>query len=175
MNYSYNQNYYNPYARSFPPPNYGQGQFQQQPQQPVFQQPMQQQIQQSVQYDIPLREVKFVTSEEAKAYIVMPNSASLLIDKQQGMAYIKSADSMGQSFMESYSFKKYEQGQETGQNSTKQDTSIDLSGYVKKDELDGFVSLKEYKQLLGKVEQLQKQIIGGRTNGNGTSNGKQGN
>lgn len=54
----------------------------------------------------PVREVKFVTSEEAKACIVMPNSASLLIDKQQGVAYLKYADGMGQSFIECFKYSR---------------------------------------------------------------------
>ena len=119
------------------------------------------------QFEIPLREVKFVTSEEAKAYIVFPNTASLLIDKQQGLAYLKSADNMGQSFIETFSYKKYEQGQETPLQDTKKEEPIDLSSFIKKTDLDTLelvkkrdldkimeTSNKEYEELKKKVENL---------------------
>lgn len=150
--------------------------------QPQFQ-PMPMQPQQTQnQFEIPLREVKFVTSEEAKAYIVFPNTASLLIDKQQGLAYLKSADNMGQSFMETFSFKKYEQGQETALKDTKEEKPIDLSNYIKKSDLDTLelatkedlrniplVSREEYEDLKKKVENLAllskpTQTMGGKAN-----------
>lgn len=146
-------------------------------------QPMPMQLQQAqTQFEIPLREVKFVTSEEAKAYIVFPNTASLLIDKQQGLAYLKSADNMGQSFMEAFEFKKYEQGQETALKDTKKEDTIDLSNYIKTADLDTLevvrkgdldkimeTSRKEYEDLKKKVENLTilmkpTQTIGGKPN-----------
>lgn len=165
-NFSYgNYNNYSQYPMGYQTNMQRQGQmFNNQMPQPQLQ-PMPMQPQQTqTQFEIPLREVKFVTSEEAKAYIVFPNTASLLIDNQQGLAYLKSADNMGQSFMEAFKFKKYEQGQETALKDTKKEETIDLSNYVKKEDLGAFVGLEEYKQLLGKVEQLQKQIMGVKTN-----------
>lgn len=143
--------------------------------------PMQNQQTQN-QFEIPLREVKFVTSEEAKAYIVFPNTASLLIDKQQGLAYLKSADNMGQSFMEAFSFKKYEQGQETALQDTKKEEPIDLSSFIKKTDLDTEELVRKgdldkimeksntkYEELNKKVESLTvlmktNQNVGVKTN-----------
>lgn len=160
-----NNNYFNGF-NNYPQYPYGyqanmqrQGQmFNSQMAQPQPQQMPMQTQQPQTQFEIPLREVKFVTSEEAKAYIVFPNTAVLLIDKQQGLAYLKSADNMGQSFMETFSFKKYEQGQETALKDTKEEKPIDLSNFVQKDDLKVFASLKDYNELFEKVEELNKKI-----------------
>jgi hypothetical protein len=87
--------------RPYPYQQYAAPQFPQQPyQQPQSMMPnpqMQGQMQPPPTYEIPIQDVRFVTSEEARAYIVMPNSKALLIDKQSGIAHLKSADNMGQS------------------------------------------------------------------------------
>lgn len=87
--------------RPYPYPQYATPQFLQQP----YQQPqqmgatpqMQGQMQPAPAYEIPIQDVRFVTGEEARAYIVMPNSKALLIDKQSGIAHLKTADNLGQS------------------------------------------------------------------------------
>lgn len=157
----------NPYM-NYPQYGYGyQQQMQQRGQMANMQQPIQPRIQMPtqppmpMQYEIPLRETKFVTSEEAKAYIVMPNSASLLIDKQQGIAYLKSADNMGQSFMEIYTFTKY--GENAPKLSRSEETtpqSIDLSSYVKKDEIGAFkfAKMEDLEKLSAKIEQMAKNM-----------------
>ena len=87
--------------RPYPYPQYATPQFSpqsyQQPQPMMPPNQMQPQMQTPVPYEIPIQDVRFVTSEEARAYIVMPNSKALLIDKQSGIAHLKSADNMGQS------------------------------------------------------------------------------
>lgn len=40
----------------------------------------------------PISDVRFLTSDEMKAFIVMPNMKVLLIDKDHGVACVKSAD-----------------------------------------------------------------------------------
>ena len=82
-NYGYPQNFGNPYNRGFGMPNYMQPTYNQQPQQMV-----QQQMQQPMQYDVPIQDIRFVTSEEAKAFIVIPNTKALLIDKNSGIAHL---------------------------------------------------------------------------------------
>jgi hypothetical protein len=82
----------NPYSQypytGYTYPNYGNRQFMQ-PQQQMAQPQMQQQVQ--PQYETPIQDIRFVTSEEAKAFIVMPNSKALLIDKNSGVAHLKTA------------------------------------------------------------------------------------
>lgn len=163
---SYNFNNGGQFGNNVSPYFYGNNYYY--PQQPS-QQPIAS-IQQPVQniYEIPLRETKFVTSEQAKEYLVAPNTASLLIDKQAGVAYVKSANNMGQLFVDTYIFKKYDANQQAPQveqspqmphSDTKPEHSVDLSGYVKKDDLTalGFVTVGEYNELKAKVDSLLKQ------------------
>lgn len=52
----------------------------------------------------PITDIRFLTSDEMKAFIVFPNTKVLLIDKEHGIACLKSADAMGQSTIKMYSF-----------------------------------------------------------------------
>lgn len=169
MNYNYNPNYYgNPYTRNFPQPNYGQTQYQQPIVQPSSQQQMQQPMQ--MQYEAPIQNVGYATLKEAEAFIVYPNSKALFIDKNKGMSYLKVANNDGQSFIRY--FKQVEVSADGKPlESTKDTKSVDLSTYATKTDLEQFASLKQYNELLGKIEQLQKQIVGGRINGT-PNNGK---
>ena len=59
----------------------------------------------------PISEIRFLTADEMKAFIVMPNTRALLIDRQSGIACIKSANAMGQSEIKTYSFKEFDEAQ----------------------------------------------------------------
>lgn len=52
----------------------------------------------------PITDIRLLTSDEMKAFIVFPNTKVLLIDKEHGVACLKSADAMGQSESKMYSF-----------------------------------------------------------------------
>lgn len=84
---------YNNYNR------FGYAQYPQQPayqqQQPMYQQPMNTQ-------DMPIQAIRFMNETEAKAYIVPLMQKELLVDREKGVAYLKSADSMGQSSRDYY-------------------------------------------------------------------------
>ena len=120
-----------------------------QPTQPQMQ-PQQQQVTQQTQ-GVPIREVRFVTSDEARAYIVFPNSNALLIDSPNGMAYLKTADNMGQSFTEYFRFEKVNaDGSPIAPNQeVKKEPQIDLSMFVSKD---------DFSVLAEKVDSLQKRL-----------------
>lgn len=159
MNYGYNTpSYVNPYGRA----NYGMTNYQQ-PQYPITQ------PQQPIMQDLPIQYVGYANLKEVEAHILMPNSKAIFIDKPNNMYYEKTCNNEGQSFIKK--FKQVDtQGEERGVETNKDTHSIDLSSYVKKDELGAFVSLKQYNELLSKVEILQKQL-GGRQN-NGTKGWK---
>ena len=143
-----------------------------QPQQQMAQPQMQQQAQ--VQYETPIQDIRFVTSEEAKAFIVMPNSKALLIDKNGGVAHLKTADNMGQSVTQYF---KFEQVNADGTPLKPQEPApqIDFEQFAKKEQLNEFVTYKQYNELLLKLEAMQKILLGGnKTNGNATNNTKQG-
>lgn len=88
-NVAYPQNGYPPQYGGFYQPPYmaaQNGQAQMPPQEP------------------PISEIRFLTADEMKAFIVMPNTKVLLVDKDHGVACLKSADAMGQSTAKMYSF-----------------------------------------------------------------------
>ena len=170
----YGQNAYSQYPYTgYGYPNYGQRNFMQ-PQQQMAQPQMQQAQQPTMQYETPIQDIRFVTSEEAKAFIVMPNSKALLIDKNGGVAHLKTADNMGQSVTQYF---KFEQVNADGTPIKAQEPTpqVDFGQFAKKEELNGFVTIEQYKQLAEQynslVEQfktMQKIIAGGKPNGNGT-------
>lgn len=133
-----------------------------QPQQTQVQnQPMQQQYvqpQQQMIYEMPIQAVKFTTEDEAKAYIVMPNQRVLLIDRINGIAYDKSADSLGQSKSKVYHFVDINKSTEI-----QQDLSINLEQYVKKEDLGAFITgetLDSFKKdMVSRFDELKKTVI----------------
>lgn len=142
---------YYPYGQ----PNYGNYGYQPN-YQPVINQAVQPQTQQIMQQsqqqiqNIPIREVRFVTSDEAKAYIVFPNSNALLIDIPNGIAHFKSADNLGQSYTEYFRFEKVNaDGTPVKKQEAKADPKFDTSMFVSKDD---FATLAE------KVDSLQKRL-----------------
>lgn len=161
---AYNNNYTNPYFSGQPQyiSPYGNNNAYMQTQQPVAQQPpMQQQYvqpQQQMVYEIPIQSVKLVTADEAKAYIVMPNQRVLLIDRANGVAYDKSADSLGQSRCKTYHFTDDEKIIDVPPIS-----APNLEEYAKRNELDIFVKADELSALEDKImaqmEDLKKSVI----------------
>lgn len=115
-------------------------------QQPAYpQQPMYQQQPVSIQ-DMPIQAVRFMNETEAKAYIVTPMQKELLVDREKGIAYLKSADNMGQSSCRIFKF------EETNDTAPKQ---IDTSIFLTKDESMNFVSKKDFDALEEKIEGLR--------------------
>lgn len=138
--------------------------------------PQQQQVQQA-QYNLPIREIRFVTSEEAKAFIVMPNSNALLIDTTNGTAFLKSADSIGQSVTKTYKFT--ELGADGAPiKPTEKKPEIDVSDFVKRADIDdyiqqqGFVTREQYKTLQTQLDSLKREISVNNDRGN-KNGGKQ--
>ena len=121
--------------------------------------------------DIPFNDVKFVTADEAKAYIVAPNTKVMLMDRDKSVFYIKSADSLGKSTLEGFKYSKLDN------NSTESVShDLDLKEYVKmsdlqeilsKNDTSEFLTIKDAEKFLTKndlkaidtkLEQLSKQI-----------------
>jgi hypothetical protein len=154
--------YNNPYS-NYPYSNYGMPNYGQRPYAPQAQQPLQntQQIpmqqQPQMQYELPIQDVRFVTSEEAKAYIVMPNSKALLIDKNSGVAHLKVADNMGQSQTQYFRFEPVN-ADGTPIKPQAPTSSIDIDEFSKK-----FATIEQYNALLNQFNELQK-LIGGKPN-----------
>lgn len=139
--------------RAYPPQQQVMPQIPQQPQQP------------QMQYEIPIQDVRFVTSEEAKAYIVMPNSKALLIDKQGGVAHLKTADNMGQSTTQFFRFEPIN-ADGTPIKAQEPKPQVDFGEFIKRSDLEslGFVTKEQYNSLVAKIQDLQKNIVGGKAN-----------
>ena len=142
-----------PYGNAYNiPNNYMQRPYGNQPQQITQpQQQMQPQMQMPT-YEIPIQDVRFVTSEEAKAYIVMPNSKALLIDKNGGVAHLKSADSMGQSQTQYF---RFEPINADGTPIKPQEPTVQFS----LDELGKkFASVEQFNELSAQFNQLKQAL-----------------
>lgn len=141
-------NGYNPYQQyqyqGYGYPNYGRQNYMQ-PQQQMAQPQMQQQVQ---PYETPIQDIRFVTSEEAKAFIVMPNSKALLIDKNSGVAHLKTADNMGQSVTQYF---KFEQVNADGSPIKPQEPTPQV-------DYSQFVTISQYNELLGQFNDLKSMF-----------------
>lgn len=104
----------------------------------------------------PIRELRFVTSEEAKAYIVMPNSNALLLDTANGMAYLKTADNLGQSVTECFKYSKV-----NADGTPIQPTEKTPSKYVTVDDFNSFVEKlnSQFVTFGEQIEALQKKMV----------------
>lgn len=157
-------------------PSYGGYNYNPQPQQ--MPQMPQNSPQTQPQYEMPIQDIRFVTSEEAKAFIVMPNTTVLLIDKANGKAQIKSADQMGQSASK---FFRFEEVNADGSPIKPKDapTDPDFKDFVKLSELNtlgfatlddikkcGFVTYEQYAALEKKMDEIQNRLD--RARGNAT-------
>lgn len=150
-----NSTYQAPYQRQM---NMPQMQYQNQPQA----QPQQ-------TFDTPIQDIRYVTREEANAYIVFPNSKALLIDKNGCVAHLKSADSMGQSTSRYF---KFEEVSADGSPLKPQEETpkLDMSEYIKKSDLAtlGFVTIDQLDNAIKKLTSQQNQNTGVKNNVTGT-------
>jgi hypothetical protein len=150
-------------------PNYAPRQYQPQSQpmaqtQPQVQQPIQM-PQQMPPMELPIQDIKYVNKAQAEAYIVFPNTKVMLIDKESGIVYVKTADGMGQTQTDYFRFDKVNAD---GSPIKPQEPvpQVNFDEFIKKEDLEnfGFVTVSQYDELAQKLEQIQKQISGGRQN-----------
>ena len=156
---------YSPYGT----PNYMQRPYAPQPQQipqpqPQVQQPMQM-PQQMPPMEMPIQDIKYVNRAQAEAYIVFPNTKVMLIDKESGIVYMKTADGMGQTQTDYFRFEKVNADGSPikPQEPTPQ---VNFDDFVKKEQLDklGFVNIEQFNALAQKLEQIQKRLEGAKSN-----------
>lgn len=159
-----------PYANNFGGmPNYQQRPYNPQPQQSAQPQPQVQptyNMPPQMPMELPIQDIKFVNKAQAEAYIVYPNSKVMLIDKESGIAYIKTADGMGQSKTDYF---RFEPINADGSPIKPQEPTpqIDFSDYIKKEDLEkfGFVTIAQYNELAQKLDYIQKRLEGAKQNG----------
>jgi hypothetical protein len=171
--YPYNSPYGNQYRGQYGVPSYQMPNYGAQPQQPQMQSQPQPQAQ--PQYEMPIQDIRFVTAEEAKAFIVMPNSRVLLIDRS-GMAYLKTADNMGQSQTQCFRFeavnsdgspiKPQEQPTQPDFKDFVKLKDIGTFGFATMDDIKnlGFATKEQVSALSKKIDELQNQRMGVKPN-----------
>ena len=135
-----------------------QMQAQPQMQQPIQQQPIQQPMQQSMTFDTPIQYVGYATLKEAEAYILMPNTKGLFIDKNNGMVYEKACGINGQS--EIIYYKKVELNEDK---KVTEETTINMPEFATKTDLKDFVTIEQYENLIDTINGLKGQINGLKT------------
>lgn len=121
-------------------------------QQVPMQRPMQTTTQQQTTEDVPFNDIKFVTEDEAKGYILFPNTRVMLLDRDKSVFYIKTADSLGKSTLEAYKYTKLEDKStesvsheiDTKNFVKTQDMKDYLSNFITKDDMKNFITKEEF-------------------------------
>ena len=121
----------------------------QQPVQPMTPQPQ-------TREDVPFNDIKFVTEDEAKGYILFPNTRVMLLDRDKSVFYIKTADSLGKSTLEGYKYTRIDD-KSTESVSHEIDTKDfvkmqDLKGYITREDLANFITKDDLKDFITKEE-----------------------
>ena len=149
-------------------PNYAQRGYNSQPQvmaQPQPQVQPQMQMQPQTPMEMPIQDIKYVNKAQAEAYIVFPNTKVMLIDKESGVVYVKTADGMGQTKTDYF---RFEPINADGSPIKPQEPTpqVDFNQFIKREDLEklGFVNIEQFNQLAQKFEQIQKRLEGARTN-----------
>ena len=105
---------------------------------------------------MPFNDIKFVTEDEAKGYILFPNTRVMLLDRDKSVFYIKTADSLGKSALEGYKYTKIED--KSSDNVSREiDTkdfvkTQDLKGYITREDLANFITKDDMKNFITKEE-----------------------
>ena len=152
-----------PYQRH---PQNSQMQFPNQMQQPQMQQT-------SVTQQNPIQEFRHGTKEEIEAHIVYPNCIVYFIDYQKNRLYSKKADASGMSYVEYYSLVPIN-ADGTSIQSQEDKPQIDMSEYVRKDELEslGFVTTNQLNVILSNLTSQQIQNEGVKSSGTNSKSTK---
>lgn len=133
-------NYYNPYN------SYNNNYFSR-PQTPV----------QQTAFFTPLNNIQFATLDEAKGFVLTPNSQMIFLDKDKQRCYLKTADNNGYSKFEIYNLQK--QDSEV-QEVSAQPAQPDLTLYAKTENLDALKNeLDAFKNdITANLKEIYKKI-----------------
>lgn len=137
------------YQPTYQQPNYMQRGYAPQPSQmPQNQQQAFAPMQTPPPMETPIQDIKFVNRAQAEAYIVFPNTKVMLIDNENGMAYIKTADGMGQTQTDYFRFDKV----------NADGSPVKPQEPIPQVDFKEFVKIDEFKALQDKFEQLLKRL-----------------
>lgn len=115
--------------------------------------------------EMPIQDIKYVNKAQAEAYIVFPNTKVMLIDKESGVVYVKTADGMGQTKTDYF---RFEPINADGSPIKPQEPTpqVDFNQFIKREDLEklDFVNIEQFNQLAQKFEQIQKRLEGAKAN-----------
>lgn len=168
MSFGFGNNGYGGYAPRYPSA-VPQQPFMPQPMGQPMGQPMPQPMAQRPISELPIVNVLFASEDEAKSYLPQPNTRVLFINKQKNEAYIKSADSVGVTYLETFAF-----APKTEETAKKEETPTPIintdafltkemgARFAEKDELKEFITKGDLDacvaKLSKKIEDLTKKI-----------------
>lgn len=134
-------NFYNPYN------NYSNN---------YFGRPQNSSIQQT-QFFTPLNNIQFANLDEAKSYVLPPNSQMIFLDKDKQRCYLKTSDNNGYSKFEIYNLQK--QDGEI-QEASAESVAPDLSVYAKNESVDALKNeLDAFKaDITNSIKEVYKKI-----------------
>lgn len=164
---------YNPYGSYYGYPQYNSMSYQQY-QQPVMQQQMMNS--QQPNNEIPFTEMHFGTMKEAEAHIIAPLKSAVFYNKGLGEIYVKSADGMGNPYLETFKKVGVENNTpkvETSEFDPKNFVKIeDLKGFITKNDLKDFLTVNDFDQIMQEIDRLKKRIQINEIEKKGNANGK---
>lgn len=140
-------------------------QYQTQPQMQYTMQPQMQNQQQNM--NLPqIQDFRYANEEEAKPYIVFPNSSAYFLDLPKMRFYIKSTDNVGYSDFKYFALTPIN-ADGTPIKPQEEKPKIDMGEYIKKSDLAslGYVTMEQLNTILSKLTSQQNQPMGVKSNG----------
>lgn len=124
-----------------------------------FKTPLQNSMPQQTNFLAPMNNIQLASLDEAKGYIMTPNSQMLFLDKDKQKCYLKTTDNYGQSNLEIYNLQKQEQ-KENIEQSVEPIPKVDLSGYAKTENIDVVKKdLDDFKNdITKKLNEIYKKV-----------------
>lgn len=138
---------------------YQQPRFQPAVPQAMPQQPTQQVMQQPKPIsELPIVNVIFATEQEANSYLPQPNTRVLLINRDREEAYLKSADVLGQTYIEPFVYKSKSNIASKQESVEKKTVKKEKVEYITKTEFEASIS-KLSKDLQELTERFNKEEV----------------
>lgn len=113
-------------------------------------------------FDIPIQGFKFLTAKEIDGRIVLPGMTEVLVDRENKIIHIKSADQIGQSSDRKYHYEELIDKKENEASEPTLEAKINTDDFAKKEDLQGFTKSADFdelsKTLTSKIEALEKKL-----------------
>ena len=113
-------------------------------------------------FDIPIQGFKFLTAKEIEGRIVLPSNTEILVDRENKIIHINSADQIGQSSDRKYKYEELIDKKENEASEPALEAKINTDDFAKKEDLQDFIKNDDFKSfsdtLTSKIEALEKKL-----------------